>query len=54
MAAFDKILSGHPQLDEILDHIRLGDTLSGKFLPLMNFVCLPNLSPVRRSVTEEA
>ena len=27
MAAFDKILSGHPQLDEILDHIRLGDNV---------------------------
>lgn len=27
MAAFDKILSGHPQLNEILDHIRLGDNV---------------------------
>ena len=27
MAAFDKILSGHPQLDEIRDHIRLGDNV---------------------------
>lgn len=27
MAAFDKIPSGHPQLDEILDYIRLGDNV---------------------------
>lgn len=27
MAAFDKICSGYPQVDEILDHIRLGDNV---------------------------
>lgn len=27
MAAFDKILSGYPQMDEILDNIRLGDNV---------------------------
>ena len=27
MAAFDPILSGHPQMDEILDNIRLGDNV---------------------------
>ena len=27
MAAFDKICSGFPQIDEILHHIRLGDNV---------------------------
>ena len=27
MAAFEKIKSGFPEMDEILDHIRLGDTV---------------------------
>ena len=27
MAAFDKICSGYPQMDEILDFIRLGDNV---------------------------
>ena len=27
MAAFDKINSGFPQMDKILDHIRLGDNV---------------------------
>ena len=27
MAAFDKIFSGYPQMDEILDYIRLGDNV---------------------------
>ena len=27
MAAFDKILSGFPQMDDVLDFIRLGDNV---------------------------
>ena len=27
MAAFDKILSGFPQMDQVLDSIRLGDNV---------------------------
>lgn len=33
MAAFDKIYSGYPQMDEILDYIRLGDNVVRQFNP---------------------
>ena len=35
MAAFDKIRSGLPQMDEVLDNIRLGDNVVYKWMPEM-------------------
>ena len=37
MAAFDKILSGYPQMDEILDYIRLGDNVVWQISELDEF-----------------
>ena len=37
MAAFDKIFSGFPQMDEILDHIRLGDNVVWQISDLEEF-----------------
>lgn len=37
MAAFDKICSGYPQMDEILDHIRLGDNVVWQISDLDEF-----------------
>ena len=37
MAAFDKICSGYPQVDEILDHIRLGDNVVWQISELSEF-----------------
>lgn len=37
MAAFDKICSGYPQMDEILDHIRLGDNVVWQISDLEEF-----------------
>lgn len=37
MAAFDKILSGYPQMDEILDSIRLGDNVVWQISDLNEF-----------------
>ena len=37
MAAFDKICSGYPQMDEILDYIRLGDNVVWQISELDEF-----------------
>ena len=37
MAAFDKICSGYPQMDEFLDHIRLGDNVVWQISELDEF-----------------
>lgn len=37
MAAFDKICSGYPQMDEILDSIRLGDNVVWQISELDEF-----------------
>ena len=37
MAAFDKIYSGYPQMDEFLDHIRLGDNVVWQISELDEF-----------------
>ncbi len=37
MAAFDKICSGYPQVDEILDHIRFGDNVVWQISDLSEF-----------------
>ena len=37
MAAFERILSGHPQVDEILDNIRLGDNVVWQVTDLDEF-----------------
>ena len=37
MAAFDKILSGFPQMDDVLDSIRLGDNVVWQISDLEEF-----------------
>ena len=37
MAAFDKILSGFPQMDDVLDFIRLGDNVVWQISELEEF-----------------
>lgn len=43
MAAFDRILSGIPEMDQALDNIRLGITWYGGYLTWRNFDISANL-----------
>ena len=51
MAAFDKINSGFPQMDEILDYIVWETMLYGRCPILKNSVISPGLLPGRRCPT---
>ena len=56
MAAFDKILSGFPQMDDILDFIRLGDNVVWQISELEEFriarlLRLQNVAPTREVET---
>lgn len=52
MAAFDKINSGYPQMDQVLDHIRLGDNVVWQVSEIEEF-CMFAEPFVREAVREK-
>ena len=53
MAAFDKIFSGYPQMDEILDYIRLGDNVVWQVTDIEEFRMFAEPLPGRQFPKEE-
>ena len=51
MAAFDRICSGYPQIDQILDHIRLGDNVFWQISDLEEF-CMFAEHSARQAVAD--
>ena len=42
MAAFDRVLSGFPALDQAVDYIRMGDNVVWRVSDLDEFSCFAN------------